>query len=89
VSEKGKQLLKLKGVETEEDTQDAIMPEQILQQFQKRKASKQDSKEWDSIEAISNPDGTLDRIVISKNGAVLYTLHIAWSANGGFKIMRL
>lgn len=88
MSEQGKRLLHLKGVEAEEDTEAAVVPEQVLEQFQKRKADK--NGVFDDLELNWNPDETLNRMVAYKNGLVLYELHFAWNSDGTLsKIMRM
>jgi len=91
MSEQGKRLLSLKGVETEQDTEDAVVPEQVLMQFQKRKALKLDKNGvFDDLDLTWNPDGSLNRMVAYKNGDVLYEMHFAWNSDGTLsKIMRM
>jgi hypothetical protein len=91
MSEQGKKILRLKGVEIQEDTQDAVVPEQVLEMFQKRKSLRLDKNpQWDTLDGVWNPDGSLNHLVFSKNGEVLYELHFAWNSDGTFsKIIRM
>jgi len=91
MSEQSKKILRLKGVETEEDTQDAVVPSQVLELFQKRKALRLDKNpQWDTLDGVWNPDGSLNHLVFSKNGEVLYEMHFAWNSDGTLsKIMRM
>jgi len=91
LSEQGKRLLSLKGVETKQDTQDAVVPSQVLEMFQKRKSLRLDKNpQWDTLDGVWNPDGSLNHLVFSKNGEVLYELHFAWNSDGTLsKIMRM
>ena len=91
MTEQAKKILRLKGVETEETREDAVVPSQIWEMFQKRKALRLDkNSQWDSLDGVWNPDGSLNHLVFSKNGEVLYEMHFAWNADGSLsKIMRI
>lgn len=81
--EKHRKLLSFKGVETEQDTQGAVVPTQVLMQFHKRKTLKLDKNlEWTDLHSEYNPDGSLNRLTFYKNGMVLYEMHFIWNANG-------
>ena len=90
MSEQGKKILRLKGVDIPQDIE-VVVPSQVLEMFQKRKALRLDKNpQWDTLDGVWNPDGSLNHLVFSKNGEVLYELHFAWNSDGSFsKIMRM
>lgn len=89
--ERSKKLLKLKGVDTEDQPDiPRPSPAYLLELHEKRKEKAGNPQTLlDDMQLEWNADGTLNNLTVSKDDGTSFRWHFAWNADGSLhKMMR-